>query len=143
MRIQFACLLLLSGTVVVCQINYRYRNFINQHVIGQMSAGRCDQVIQSRGITKPDGNECKETNSFIIAGTNLVRAICQDAGSPYAGGMTKSNQPFPIIVCSLRNQGGRRPHCQYRGQARTRYVVIQCENTFPVHLQGDIMSLEN
>nr|XP_033479873.1 signal-regulatory protein beta-2-like [Epinephelus lanceolatus] len=37
-------------------------------------------------------------------------------GEPY-GVMTKNRQPFDIVVCTLRNQGARRPHCQYNGQA--------------------------
>ncbi|XP_042349204.1 ribonuclease-like 3 isoform X2 [Plectropomus leopardus] len=144
MRIPFACLLLLSATVL-CQdafVSERYRKFIKQHINGQMSANRCDGVIQRNGITKTDSNECKETNTFIRATTNIVRAICGQAGEPY-GDMTRSLQPFDIVVCTLRNNGARHPHCQYRGQARTRRIAIRCEQGFPVHYDRDIVVFDN
>ncbi|XP_078025613.1 ribonuclease-like [Epinephelus lanceolatus] len=140
MRVQFACLLLLFATAL--SQDARYRKFINQHINGQMSKTRCDQVIQSRGITQTDSNLCKETNTFIRATTNHVRAICGQAGEPY-GVMTRSLLPFDIVVCTLRNQGARRPHCQYNGQARTRRIAIRCEQGFPVHFDGDIVHFEN
>uniref|UniRef100_UPI003AAEEAE0 ribonuclease-like 3 n=1 Tax=Centroberyx gerrardi TaxID=166262 RepID=UPI003AAEEAE0 len=146
MRIQFVCLLLaLLCATVLSQPEHaipRYRKFINQHVNGRMSADRCDAVIHSRGITKTDSNECKETNTFILATTNTINTICGRAGEPY-GRLTKSLQPFPIIVCTLRNQEARRPHCQYRGQARTRRIAIECDSGYPVHFERDIVHFEN
>ncbi|XP_068571582.1 angiogenin-like [Cebidichthys violaceus] len=140
MRIPFACVLLLSATALA-QPNDSYRKFINQHINGRMSADRCDQVIGERNI-KINVNDCKEKNTFILATTNHVRAICGQAGEPF-GQMTKSLQPFQIIVCQLRNQGARPPRCQYRGQARTRKIAIRCANGFPVHFEGDIVHFEN
>ncbi|KAM7000526.1 uncharacterized protein LKV04_005381 [Tautogolabrus adspersus] len=87
-----------------------------------MSTNRCDAVIGSRGI-KTNNNECKQTNTFILSTTNPINAICGRAGEPYNGGLTKSLQPFSIIVCTLRNQV-RPPRCEYRGQARTRKIAI-------------------
>lgn len=144
MRIPFACLLLFSATVLSqdASITPRYRKFIEQHVNGRMSVDRCDSVIGSRRISKTNSNECKETNTFIQATTNHIKAICEQAGEPY-GDMTKSLQPFPIIVCTLKNQQGRLPHCQYRGQARTRRIAIKCEQGFPVHFERDIIHFEN
>ncbi|XP_031696080.1 ribonuclease-like 3 [Anarrhichthys ocellatus] len=142
MRIPFACMLLLSATVLAQVPNDRYREFINQHMNNHMSADRCDQVIDSRRITKTNTNECKETNTFILSTTSHVVDICVHAGQPF-GQMTKSSSPFFIIVCELKNHGARRPHCQYRGQRRTRYIAIKCENGFPVHYDGDIVHFEN
>ncbi|GAA6231927.1 angiogenin [Lates japonicus] len=144
MRILFACLLLLSATVLCQDANVlpRYRKFIEQHINGQMSANRCDEVIRNRRITKTDSNECKETNTFILATTNLVKPICGQAGEPF-GDMTKSLQPFSIIVCKLKNQQGRHPNCQYRGQARTRRIAIKCDQGFPVHFDRDIIHFDN
>uniref|UniRef100_A0A8D0AL23 Ribonuclease A-domain domain-containing protein n=1 Tax=Sander lucioperca TaxID=283035 RepID=A0A8D0AL23_SANLU len=123
-------------------ISPRYKKFIVQHIKGQMSATRCDHEIRSRDITKTNSNECKETNTFIQASTNLVKTICGGAGEPY-GEMTKSLQPFSIVVCTLKNQQARHPHCQYRGQARTRRIAIKCEQGFPVHFERDIIHFEN
>ncbi|XP_074529764.1 ribonuclease-like [Halichoeres trimaculatus] len=108
-----------------------------------MSITRCNSEIQSRGITETDSNLCKETNTFIRANTNTIKTICGLAGEPTAGGLTKSLQPFSIVVCSLKNQGARRPHCDYRGQARTRRIAIRCEDGFPVHFGRDIVHFEN
>eukprot|EP00064_Thunnus_orientalis_P012786 superscaffoldBa00002004_g12821 len=144
MRIQLACLLLLFATVCSqdASVSPRYRKFIEQHISGQMSATRCDDVIRSRGITKTNSNECKETNTFIRATTNIIKSICGQAGEPY-GEMTKSLQPFDIVVCTLKNQQARKPKCQYRGQARTRRIAIKCEQGFPVHFDRDIIHFDN
>ncbi|XP_035525528.1 ribonuclease-like 3 [Morone saxatilis] len=144
MRITFACLLLLCATVLSqdANVSQRYRKFIEQHIKGTMSADRCDDEIRTRRISKTNSNECKETNTFIQATTNLVRAICERAGEPY-GDMTKSLQPFSIVVCKLRNQDARQPRCQYRGQRYTRRIAIKCEQGFPVHFERDIVHFEN
>ncbi|XP_059215195.1 ribonuclease-like 3 [Centropristis striata] len=141
MRIPLACLLLLSATVLSQDANPGYIKFINQHINGQMRADRCDHVIRTRQITKTDSNECKETNTFIRATTNLVKPVCGLAGEPY-GQLTKSLRPFDIVVCTLKSQG-RYPNCQYRGQARTRKIAFRCENGLPVHYDRDIVYFEN
>ncbi|KAM6952948.1 angiogenin-4-like [Lycodopsis pacificus] len=139
MRIPFACMLLLSATVLA-EDNERYKKFRNQHINNEMSADRCDQVIKDRDIKTID-NECKETNTFILSTTKPVRAICGKAGKPF-GQMTKSLQPFPIIVCELKNNV-RPPRCQYSGKRYTRYLAIRCEDGFPVHYDRDIVHFEN
>ncbi|XP_070769912.1 ribonuclease-like 3 [Enoplosus armatus] len=144
MRIQFACLLLLSASVLSqdASVSLRYRKFINQHVKGQMSAARCSSEIRQRGISKTGSNECKETNTFIQATTNIIKTICERAGEPY-GEMTKSLQPFSIVVCTLQNQQARHPRCEYSGRSRTRRIAIKCEQGFPVHFEKDIVHFEN
>lgn len=145
MKSQFVFLMLvLFSASVLSQdpnVSLRYRNFINRHIKGEMSVNRCDDVIRSRGITQGDGNECRKTNTFIQATTNLVKDICLGAGKPY-GQMRISLQPFSVIVCKLRNQV-RLPRCEYRGQARTRQIVIRCEQGFPVHFEEDVIPTDN
>ncbi|CAK6964721.1 angiogenin-like [Scomber scombrus] len=144
MRIQLACLLLLFASVH-CQdasVSPRYRKFIDQHINGQMSATRCDVEIRSRGISKTNSNECKETNTFIRATTKIIKSICGQAGEPY-GEMTKSLQPFDIVVCKLKNQDARQPHCQYRGQTFTRRIAIKCDQGLPVHFDRDIVYFDH
>ncbi|KAK9518365.1 hypothetical protein VZT92_023674 [Zoarces viviparus] len=140
MRIPFACMLLLLSAAVLAQPNERYKKFINQHINNKMSEKRCDQVIRDRDI-KTINNKCKETNTFILSTNKPVKAICGKAGKPF-GQMRKSLQPFPIIVCKLKNNV-RPPRCQYRGKQYTRYIAIKCENGFPVHYDGDIVHFEN
>ncbi|KAM3866988.1 integrin alpha-6-like [Diretmus argenteus] len=140
MRVQFACWLLLllcaTGFSQPADIYPRYKHFIDQHVNRQMSVNRCDAVIRSKGITKTNSNECKEINTFIRANLNTIKSICEHGGEPH-GTMTKSLQPFDIVVCKLKNQN-RHPHCEYRGQSRTRRIAITCDGGYPVHLDGDI-----
>lgn len=142
MKITLVCLLLLSSTVLSQNVAQRYRKFIEQHINGQMSVNRCDEVIRSRRISKTDSNECKETNTFIRANTNTVKSICERGGEPY-GQLTRSLQPFDVVVCTLKNQQGRQPNCQYRGQARTRRIAISCEQGYPVHFDRDIVHFQN
>lgn len=146
MKSQRVCLLLLIvfPTISLSQEqNLGYRNFINQHVNAAMSIDQCDRIIGSRRISQPNSNLCKETNTFIRATLNPITAICSFAGEHY-GQLTKSTNPFDIVVCKLRNGGEpnnptRVPHCQYRGQARTRLIAIRCEGRFPVHYGADIV----
>ncbi|XP_041653886.1 ribonuclease-like 3 [Cheilinus undulatus] len=144
MRILLSGSLLLSATLLCinANVNERYQKFRNQHIIGEMSANRCDAVIGSRRISETDSNECKETNTFILANANTIRNICGQAGEPYDQ-LTKSLQPFSIVVCTLRNAGARHPRCEYRGRARTRRIAIRCEGGFPVHFGRDIVHFEN
>lgn len=141
MKIPLACLLLLF-TTALCQTSDRYRKFISQHIKADMSKDRCDAVISQRKISQTDSNACKETNTFIRATTGLVGKICDRAGEPY-GQMRKSLQPFDVVVCTLRNQGGRHPRCQYSGARRTRRIAIKCEQGFPVHYDRDIVVIDN
>ncbi|MED6237358.1 hypothetical protein ATANTOWER_023434 [Ataeniobius toweri] len=144
MKNPLACLLLLS-TTAFCQdpaVIARYRKFINQHINAGMSHTRCDAVISQRGISETATNACKDTNTFIRATTNLVRPICGSAGQPY-GRMTISLQPFDVVVCTLKNQGARPPRCQYRGTSRTRRIAVSCEQGYPVHLDRDIVVVDD
>lgn len=144
MKIQFVFLLLVLLYATVLSVDPvtvdRYKNFINQHIYGEMTVGKCSDVIRRRQITKTDTSQCKDTNTFIRANTNLVRNICDKAGEPYREKphLRISLKPFNIIVCNLRNQA-RQPSCEYRGQDRTRKIVIECKEGFPVHFEEDVM----
>ncbi|KAF3694141.1 Ribonuclease-like 3 [Channa argus] len=141
MKIPFLCLLLviLPATVISqdASIKARYKKFITQHIDRQMTAKGCDNVLRKRKITKTDSNECKETNTFILAETKKVRSICLHEGQPY-GNKTKSLKPFHIIVCNIQNVKARYPKCRYRGKSLKKRVIIKCEKGFPVHYDGDI-----
>ncbi|KAK9518370.1 hypothetical protein VZT92_023678 [Zoarces viviparus] len=99
---------------------------------------KCDQEMRNRDIKTID-NKCKETNTFILSTNKPVKAICEKAGKPF-GQMTVSLQPFPIIVCELKSDVSSTP-CQYSGKRLTRYLVIGCENGFPVHFDRDLVNL--
>ncbi|GLD70448.1 ribonuclease-like 3 [Lates japonicus] len=106
MRSQFVCLLLvlLSATVLSQDsIQRRYAKFRNQHICENIGAKSCDDVIRQRRITKTNSNACKESNTFIIAKTKAVKAVCKDKGEQY-GNMTKSIQKFKILTCKLKNR---------------------------------------
>lgn len=144
MKISFACLLLF--TILLCRGthgNERYDKFINQHIKADMTADACDKVITQRSISKTDSNECKETNTFIQTSTSYVKPVCADAGEPYDEQLRKSTKPFPVVVCKLKNEEARLPRCQYRGQSRTSYIVIACEDGLPVHFAEDIVLVGN
>uniref|UniRef100_A0A667WZ10 Ribonuclease A-domain domain-containing protein n=1 Tax=Myripristis murdjan TaxID=586833 RepID=A0A667WZ10_9TELE len=121
----------------------RYQKFIDQHINRQMRIDRCDAVINGKRISKTNSNECKETNTFIRANLNTVRSVCERGGVPAGNGLTRSLNPFDIVVCTLKNHGGTVPHCRYRGQSRTRYINFACDRGYPVHFDGDIVHLEN
>ncbi|MGL4876650.1 hypothetical protein, partial [Paraclostridium dentum] len=76
----------------------------------------------------------KKTNSFILADEKKVKAICKGEKN----GLTYSKEKFNIVVCKLKNKGGRKPNCQYRGNNLTnRVVVVKCEEHLPVHYEKD------
>uniref|UniRef100_A0A671XXT5 Ribonuclease A-domain domain-containing protein n=1 Tax=Sparus aurata TaxID=8175 RepID=A0A671XXT5_SPAAU len=113
-------------------------NFIARHA-GQVSRDNCDHEMGRRGlITTSDSNLCRDTHTFIGAPASRVKSICERAGAPYVGTLTRSFQSFPIVVCHLKNRTARFPYCQYHGRAETRHLAIQCEQGYPVHFEREI-----
>uniref|UniRef100_A0A3P9CZM0 Ribonuclease A-domain domain-containing protein n=1 Tax=Maylandia zebra TaxID=106582 RepID=A0A3P9CZM0_9CICH len=94
----------------------------------------CDFLIANRNIRDNNGN-CKRKNTFIISNFNQVKAICNGQGRyDQTNGTTKSVAKFRIVRCDLKNNGARKPKCQYKGTLLTnRIVVVTCEGKLPVH----------
>ncbi|XP_060110929.1 angiogenin-like [Heteronotia binoei] len=114
-----------------CGNNPRYEKFLNQHRDDPRSSfhGRyCDTLMRSRGLTRP---ECKEVNTFIHGSKRQIRAVCSQGGVP-DGQLQRSRQPFRVTSCTLRG-GSVRPPCEYKENTSPRYIVIGCEDGWPVH----------
>ncbi|XP_063044673.1 ribonuclease-like 3 [Engraulis encrasicolus] len=86
------------------EVKERYNKLVKQHINGNMNEYICDREISTRKITQTGSNDCKETNTFIQASSQLVTRICGDAGTHYRDNLFKSNQPFPIVIC--KHTGG-------------------------------------
>ncbi|XP_076595895.1 ribonuclease-like [Chaetodon auriga] len=143
MRTLLVCslLVLLSAAVLSenADIESPYMKFKRQHIIQQMSADMCDEVMQKRRINR---NKCKKLNTFILADIKQVTAVCGKQGEP-AGDMTKSRQRFNIVVCELENQTAKYPKCQYCGDKLHKKIIIKCKEGRPVHYDGDVGHCDN
>uniref|UniRef100_A0A3P8NN68 Ribonuclease A-domain domain-containing protein n=1 Tax=Astatotilapia calliptera TaxID=8154 RepID=A0A3P8NN68_ASTCA len=108
-----------------------------------MQPYQCTTVIRERGINH--NTPCKDTNTFILANEGKVKAICNGQGRyDQTNGTTKSVAKFRIVRCDLKNNGARKPKCQYKGTLLTnRIVVVKCEGKLPVHYYGDEMTFES
>uniref|UniRef100_A0A3B5PRN7 Ribonuclease A-domain domain-containing protein n=1 Tax=Xiphophorus maculatus TaxID=8083 RepID=A0A3B5PRN7_XIPMA len=102
----------------------RYQNFLRQHVIDAMDENDCTRVIAVRNIA--DEDKPKEKNTFIIAGEEAVRAICQ--GKP---GKRKSKNKFTVILCTYTGENN------YKGRRSVLFLEAECEKVgeqfLPVH----------
>lgn len=157
MRILFACLplMMLFATGLSKPANLKPKpiekrqnetpdeKFKRQHVDAKMTAKKCDAVIKNKQIYNVD-NTCKDTNTFILSDYEKVKAICNGHGSPHKNTcLTESKAKFSIVKCELKNNGGRKPKCQYKGKLLTnRIVVVQCGG-LPVHYEKDIVTFES
>ncbi|KAL7395467.1 hypothetical protein ABVT39_017333 [Epinephelus coioides] len=130
MRVQFACLLLLSATAL--SEDAHFERFKEHHIYEKESDPDCDTEIRESKIAYPN-NKCKKNNTFIRAPPDRVKDICRN-GEPYDG-MTKSRQHFKIVVCTLTNQGASHPHCKHSVETLTKTILIKCEQGFPVHFE--------
>ncbi|XP_051731576.1 ribonuclease-like 3 [Ctenopharyngodon idella] len=117
-----------------------YQKFLNQHFGPDMNEQKCTSEIRNKKITGTD-NSCKDVNTFIKANSDNIKAVCGKAGTPQGGNLFKSNQPFPVIICKLKS-GERHPKCEYRGVKDTRYIVLGCEEGWPVHYDKDIIDVK-
>ncbi|XP_067325619.1 angiogenin-like [Anolis sagrei] len=112
-------------------VKERYIHFLNQHRDNSNpnTGGRyCNDMMAKRGLTRPN---CKVKNSFIHATDTAIKAVCGDRGEPY-GTMRLSCEAFRVTTCDLKG-GSTRPPCDYRHDNRPRYIVIACEEGYPVH----------
>ncbi|XP_053120223.1 angiogenin-like [Hemicordylus capensis] len=123
--------LLLAGPESSCGDNPRYEKFLRQHYDNPKSSfsGKyCDSIMAKRGLTKP---ECKEVNTFIHETKNNIKAVCEEGGEPY-GNLRRSKEHMKVTTCKLKG-GSTRPPCKYKENSSPRYIVIGCENGWPVH----------
>uniref|UniRef100_A0A673KSI3 Ribonuclease like 2 n=1 Tax=Sinocyclocheilus rhinocerous TaxID=307959 RepID=A0A673KSI3_9TELE len=123
----------------------RYQKFLNQHLGPHVNAHACDSEIRKRDITASGtANSCKKVNTFIQANKNDIKVVCgRNGGTPQGNNLFKSNQPFPVVTCKLQS-GQRHPNCQYRGKkgkTSTRYIVLGCDQEWPVHYDEDIINV--
>uniref|UniRef100_I3JK40 Ribonuclease A-domain domain-containing protein n=1 Tax=Oreochromis niloticus TaxID=8128 RepID=I3JK40_ORENI len=129
MRILFICLLLVG-------------KFGRQHIDASMKAKDCDKVMKSKQIYNLDSS-CKDTNTFILDNPTEVKNICVEGKFDEKLQMTKSHKKFTVVKCVLKNEGTRKPRCQYDGNRLTnRYVAVACEDKLPVHFARDILVLD-
>uniref|UniRef100_A0A8C6UI11 Ribonuclease A-domain domain-containing protein n=1 Tax=Neogobius melanostomus TaxID=47308 RepID=A0A8C6UI11_9GOBI len=83
---------------------------------------------------------CKAINDVILgsgksAKTNLtaVNAVCNKGGSKTPEGY-KSNTDFKVVRCRCTNPKGTFPSCKYEETPVKAYIVVKCNNGFPVNL---------
>uniref|UniRef100_A0A8D2KT02 Ribonuclease A-domain domain-containing protein n=1 Tax=Varanus komodoensis TaxID=61221 RepID=A0A8D2KT02_VARKO len=114
-----------------CTNNPRYEKFLSQHRDEPRSSFRgryCDSLMKIRGLTKP---HCKEVNTFIHGSKRQIRAVCAEGGLP-SGQLRRSQRPFRVTTCTLRGDSALHP-CEYKENTSPRYIVIGCEDGWPVH----------
>ncbi|KAI5630417.1 ribonuclease like 2 precursor [Silurus asotus] len=131
-RVGLVSLLVLSTVLFAeaqpANVMPRYKNFLNQHVYGDMAESWCTSEIRSRKITDGNSNNCKDVNTFIRATKEQVKAVCGKATGDYTSG-----QPFSVVTCKLHS-GERQPKCEYKkGEKSNRYIRIACDQGWPVH----------
>lgn len=142
MRVLFICLLLFATKSSQFEED-RYGKFRRQHIDGKMTEKKCDKVIKKKEIWN-DNNSCKATNTFILDKPSEVKNICVKGKFDENLQMTKSHKKFRVVKCELKNEGARKPRCQYKGNLLTdRYVAVACQGDLPVHFAGDIMVLND
>lgn len=141
MRILFLCLLLIATQSSTFEED-RYGKFRRQHINASMTARDCDKVIKSKQIYNVN-NSCKATNTFILSKPSEIKNICVEGKFDEKLKKTKSHKKFKVVKCELKNEGARKPRCQYAGNLLTnRYVAVACEDKLPVHFAGDILVLD-
>ncbi|CAN9515199.1 unnamed protein product [Ophioblennius macclurei] len=147
MRIQVVCLLLLMVLLVLPAASFlaldekpnpAYKRFNKKHVIEQMRAADCDKVMRKRGIYAMKGRKkaCKSLNTFILAGKDEVKSVCEN-GKPQED-FIKSKTSFNLVACNLTSEETGYPKCSYDGEKLQKKILIKCANGFPVHFEGDI-----
>lgn len=140
-----AAMVLLSASVHLQKANIktRYKKFERQHINKNMSVNACDDVMQTRNISRLRNNKCKKINTFVRADINTVKSICNGKGVPH-GDKTKSNQRFNLVVCELKKQSTKPLRCHYKGHEKlSKRIIIKCEKGYPVHYGGDIKHCDN
>ncbi|XP_042327782.1 angiogenin-like [Sceloporus undulatus] len=122
-------------------IKPRYIHFLTQHRDNSNTntgGTYCNKMMEKRGLTHPN---CKERNSFIHASDTDIKAVCGNQGEPY-GTQRRSCNKFRVTTCTLKG-GSTRPPCKYTHDNRPRFIVIACDEGFPVHYdEGKVIVVE-
>ncbi|XP_021044866.1 angiogenin-4-like [Mus pahari] len=111
--------------------NERYQHFLNQHYDakkGSRDDEYCEHMMKKRHLIPP----CKAVNTFIHDTKKKINAICGESGSPFGENLRISNSRFQVTTCKQKG-GSPRPPCKYRASKGFRYIVIACEDGWPVH----------
>ncbi|XP_060719490.1 sialic acid-binding lectin-like [Tachysurus vachellii] len=128
----FGLVLLLVLSIALPAEAQTWEDFQRKHILQGMRASECNTAIGSRGVNV--GNTCKRRNSFIMATSDQVRAICLNAGRRLGGNRYESLYRFPVVTCTTRRHS--RP-CEYSGLQRPRYITVTCEHRLPVHYHSE------
>nr|CDG32015.1 TPA: ribonuclease A a2 [Mus musculus] len=121
--------------------NYRYIKFLTQHYDAKPTGWDhryCYLCMMKKRIQET--LKCKEANTFIHDTKKNIKAICGENGGPYGANFRISNSPFQITTCN-HSGGSPKPPCQYRDFKDFRYIVIACEDAWPVHFDESFISL--
>ncbi|XP_058625694.1 ribonuclease-like 3 [Onychostoma macrolepis] len=113
----------------------RYQKFLTQHQGPYVNVEMCTDEISDRNIGSETG-ECKPVNTFIQAQDHQIKAVCSGGTRLYNDrNLFESATPYSVVTCRLKS--GQWPNCEYyRGRLSTRYIVLACDQGWPVHYQS-------
>ncbi|XP_074091063.1 ribonuclease 4 [Macrotis lagotis] len=114
----------------------RFQQFLRQHVDPHSEGGDatyCNQMMHRRRMTE---TRCKPVNTFIHEDFWNIQSICQTSNIQCKNGQMNCHEGIMKITDCRLTGGSSFPNCRYRTLARTRRVVIACENSEPVHFDG-------
>ena len=135
-------LVFLLGLVVIpptlSQDDSRYTKFLTQHYDAKPK-GRDDRYCESMMVKRKLTSFCKDVNTFIHDTKNNIKAICGKKGSPYGRNLRISKSHFQVTTCTHKGRSPR-PPCRYRASKGFRYIIIGCENGWPVHFDESFIS---
>ncbi|XP_048879787.1 uncharacterized protein LOC125748041 [Brienomyrus brachyistius] len=121
------------------EINEKYQKFLRQHYSRDKKVNICNKLMTERKIIGEKPNKCKVINTFIITDSkNSIKDVCDKGGEDYCEDgkiLTKSIKHFQVVICTIKNQNAVYPHCDYRQQESSRYIVIACIKGLPVHYE--------
>uniref|UniRef100_A0A3B3RHW0 Ribonuclease A-domain domain-containing protein n=1 Tax=Paramormyrops kingsleyae TaxID=1676925 RepID=A0A3B3RHW0_9TELE len=98
---------------------------------------RSSDCIEGKKIIETNA---KLQNTFIINSKNSIKYVCDKGGEDYCENgkyFQKSIKHFLVVTCTLKNENA--SHCDYRQQKSSRYIVVACENGFPVHYEKGLI----
>lgn len=118
MKVQCACLLLLSAAV----LSQTYKDFKRKHILPRKGSHDCNNMM----INVNDINQCKSINTFMKDKVTLVVALCSTNKKGFV------THKFDVIDCIMISS---KP-CLYQMLTLRKNKRIKCENGLPVHLEA-------